>query len=76
MIVAAGLDSRAYRLAWPAATTVYEIDQPEVLDFKTATLASLAVAPTADLRTVRIDLRQDWPAALRAAGFDLYQPTA
>jgi len=76
VIVAAGLDSRAYRLAWPAATTVYEIDQPEVLDFKTATLASSAAAPAADLRTVRIDLRQDWPAALRAAGFDPSQPTA
>ena len=37
VIVASGLDSRAYRLSWPAGTTVYEIDQPEVIEFKTAT---------------------------------------
>ncbi len=76
VIVASGLDSRAYRLSWPAGTTVYEIDQPEVLEFKTTTLAKLGAAPTADLQTVGIDLRQDWPAALQAAGFDVSQPTA
>ena len=39
VILAAGLDSRAYRLPWPANTTVYEIDQPKVLEYKAATLA-------------------------------------
>ena len=76
VIVAAGLDSRAYRLSWPAGTTVYEIDQPEVIEFKTSTLAKIGAAPTADYRAVGIDLREDWPAALRAAGFDPAQPTA
>jgi methyltransferase (TIGR00027 family) len=76
VIVASGLDSRAYRLSWPAGTTVYEVDQPEVIEFKTATLARLGAVPTADLRTVRIDLRQDWPAALQEAGFDASLPTA
>jgi methyltransferase (TIGR00027 family) len=75
-IVASGLDSRAYRLPWPSGTTVYEIDQPDVIEFKTVTLTKLGAAPTAELRTVSIDLRQDWPAALRAAGFDTAQPTA
>jgi len=75
-IVASGLDSRAYRLPWPPGTTVYEIDQPEVIEFKTATLTKLGAAPTADLRTVGIDLRQNWPAALQAAGFEASQPTA
>jgi methyltransferase (TIGR00027 family) len=75
-IVAAGLDSRAYRLPWPPGTTVYEVDQPEVIEFKTATLNKLGAAPTAHRRTVGIDLRQDWPAALQAAGFDATQPTA
>jgi methyltransferase (TIGR00027 family) len=70
VIVASGLDSRAYRLPWPAGTTVYEIDQPEVIAFKTATLAEIGAAPTAELRTVGIDLREDWPEALRASGFD------
>ncbi len=76
VIVAAGLDSRAYRLSWPAGTTVYEIDQPEVIAFKTSTLSKLGATPTTDYRTVGIDLREDWPAALRAAGFDAGQPTA
>lgn len=76
VIVASGLDSRAYRLPWPAGTTVYEIDQPEVIAFKTATLAEIGAAPTAELRTVGIDLREDWPAALQASGFDPSKPTA
>jgi methyltransferase (TIGR00027 family) len=76
VILASGLDSRAYRLAWPAGTVVYEIDQPEVIDFKTRTLADLGAEPTAQRRTVSIDLREDWPAALRAAGFDPAAPSA
>ncbi|MBO0866856.1 MAG: class I SAM-dependent methyltransferase, partial [Mycobacterium sp.] len=76
VILASGLDARAYRLPWPAGTTVFEIDQPQVIEFKTATLAELGAEPTADLRALPIDLRQDWPAALREAGFDPDQPTA
>ncbi|MBS9536198.1 class I SAM-dependent methyltransferase [Mycobacterium sp. M1] len=76
VILASGLDSRAYRLDWPAGTTLYEIDQPKVLEYKAATLGNHGVTPTAERRTVAIDLRQDWPAALRAAGFDAGAPTA
>ncbi|MBX7449094.1 class I SAM-dependent methyltransferase [Mycolicibacterium sp. 3033] len=76
VILASGLDSRAFRLPWPAGTTVFEIDQPKVLDYKAATLAEHGVDPTADRRAVAIDLRQDWPAALTGAGFDTGQPTA
>jgi methyltransferase (TIGR00027 family) len=76
VILAAGLDTRAYRLTWPADTVVYELDQPRVIEFKTRTLADLGAAPTADRRTVAIDLRDDWPSALRDNGFDAGQPTA
>ncbi|HEX7323630.1 MAG TPA: class I SAM-dependent methyltransferase [Mycobacterium sp.] len=76
VILASGLDSRAYRLDWPAGTVVYEIDQPEVLSYKSATLAARGVEPSCDRRAVAIDLRQDWPAALCAAGFDPAAPTA
>jgi methyltransferase (TIGR00027 family) len=55
---------------------VYEIDQPQVIEFKTRTLAELGAEPTADRRVVAIDLRDDWPTALRTAGFDPNQPTA
>ena len=76
VILAAGLDSRAYRLNWPAGTAVYEIDQPKVLGYKTDILESHGAVPTARRRPVPVDLRDDWPAALAAAGFDRAQPTA
>lgn len=76
VILASGLDSRAYRLPWPSGTVVYEIDQPAVIDFKTSVLAGLGAQPTAQRRTVGLDLREDWPTALRAAGFDPDAPTA
>ncbi|ORW44076.1 SAM-dependent methyltransferase [Mycobacterium paraense] len=76
VILASGLDTRAYRLPWPAGTAVYEIDQPKVIEFKTRTLAGLRASPTADRRAVGVDLRDDWPAALRDNGFDTASPTA
>jgi methyltransferase (TIGR00027 family) len=76
VILASGLDARAYRLPWPAGTTVYEIDQPQVIEFKTRTLAELGAKPTTCRHPVAIDLRDDWPAALHAAGFDPDEPTA
>ncbi|OBK13567.1 class I SAM-dependent methyltransferase [Mycobacterium sp. 1245852.3] len=76
VILASGLDARAYRLAWAPGTTVFEIDQPQVLEFKAATIAELGAQPTADVRAVPIDLRHDWPAALRQAGFDTGRPAA
>ena len=76
VILASGLDARAYRLDWPTGTTVFEVDQPEVIAFKTQTLADLGASPTTHRRTVAIDLRNDWPAALTEAGFDRTQPTA
>lgn len=76
VILAAGLDARAYRLRWPAGTVVYEIDQPQVVDFKTTVLADAGAEPTATRRTIRIDLRSDWPDALQKAGLDPSIPTA
>src|SRR6201987_5748455 len=76
VILASGLDARAYRLDWPAGMTVFEVDQPEVIAFKTTTLAELGAEPTTDRRTVAIDLRKDWPPALVEAGFDKSQPAA
>jgi methyltransferase (TIGR00027 family) len=76
VILASGLDSRAYRLDWPAGTVVYEIDQPEVIAAKTAAMTQIGAVPTCERRTVAIDLREDWPAALKAAGFDPTAPSA
>ncbi len=76
VILASGLDARAYRLDWPADTIVFEIDQPKVLEYKAATLAENDVKPVATLHEVPIDLRHDWPQALRDNGFDAGAPTA
>jgi methyltransferase (TIGR00027 family) len=76
VILAAGLDARAYRLAWPPGTVVFEVDQPAVVQFKTLTLAELGELPTVDRRAVGIDLRDDWPTTLRDTGFDPATPTA
>lgn len=76
VILAAGLDSRAYRLPWADGTVVYEVDQPDVIEFKTRTLSGLGASPTAERRTVPIDLREDWPSAMRTAGLDPDRPTA
>jgi methyltransferase (TIGR00027 family) len=76
VILAAGLDARGYRLPWAPGTTVFEIDQPQVIEFKAATIATLGAEPTADIRAVPVDLRQDWPSALQQAGFDTGRPAA
>ncbi|SOX52276.1 SAM-dependent methyltransferase [Mycobacterium ahvazicum] len=76
VILAAGLDARAYRLSWPDGSVVYEVDQPQVIEFKTTTMSSLGALPSAERRTVSIDLRDDWPMALRSSGFDVTQPTS
>jgi methyltransferase (TIGR00027 family) len=75
VILASGLDARPYRLWWPAGITVYEIDQPEVIEFKTQMLRSLDATPNTNRRAVGIDLRRDWPEALRRVGFDAAEPT-
>lgn len=74
VVLAAGLDSRAYRLDWPIGTTVYELDRPQVLDFKRQVLADRV--PNAVRREIAVDLRDDWPAALRDNGFRPDQPSA
>jgi methyltransferase (TIGR00027 family) len=76
VILASGLDSRPYRLPWPPGSVVYEVDLPDVMEFKSTTLAQLGANPIADRRVVAVDLRDDWPAALRDNGFDEGQPTA
>jgi methyltransferase (TIGR00027 family) len=76
VILASGLDARGYRLPWAPGTTLFEIDQPQVIEFKTATIAELGARPTADVRAVPIDLRHDWQSALREAAFDTARPAA
>jgi methyltransferase (TIGR00027 family) len=76
VILAAGLDSRAYRLPWPRGTVIYEVDLPDVLSFKAGVFSRLGVAPLTTHRPVACDLRDDWATALSEAGFNLLCPTA
>jgi methyltransferase (TIGR00027 family) len=75
VILAAGLDARSWRLPWPDGVTVYELDQPKVLEFKSSTLRQQGVQPRCNLVDVPVDLRQDWPTALQQAGFDVSAPS-
>jgi methyltransferase (TIGR00027 family) len=76
VLLAAGLDSRAFRLEWPPAVRLFELDLPELLAFKHAVLADEGATPRCTRVTVSIDLRADWPAALVEAGFDTSRQTA
>ncbi|MGH3512604.1 MAG: class I SAM-dependent methyltransferase [Pseudonocardiaceae bacterium] len=76
VLLAAGLDARAFRLDWRAGTTVYELDAPKVLRFKDDVLTEQGAQPRCHRCTVAVDLRKDWPAALRQAGFHPGRPTA
>jgi methyltransferase (TIGR00027 family) len=75
VILAAGLDARSWRLPWPDGVTVYELDQPKVLDFKASTLVEHGAEPACNRVAVPVDLRHDWPVALRQAGFDASAPS-
>lgn len=76
VIVAAGLDSRAYRLDWPDGTTVFEVDLPKVLEFKSRVLGERGATPKARRVEVAADLRTEWSRTLEAAGFDTETPSA
>jgi methyltransferase (TIGR00027 family) len=75
VLVAAGLDSRAFRLAWPEGTRFFELDRADVLRAKQDVLDSRAVAPRCDRRTVAVDFLAGWGDALVGAGFDAAQPS-
>jgi methyltransferase (TIGR00027 family) len=74
--LAAGLDTRAFRLDLPVDLRLFEVDRPTMLNFKDSVLGEIGARARCDRRVVAIDLRDDWPDALRAAGFDPGRPTA
>ncbi|MFT2017590.1 SAM-dependent methyltransferase [Streptomyces sp. 796.1] len=76
VLLGAGLDTRAFRLDWPAGCAVFEVDRPGVLAFKHQVLDGLSATPKATRIPVTTDLRDDWAGALTDAGFDPARPTA
>lgn len=76
VILAAGLDTRAFRLAWPTGVRLYEVDLPNLVQFKEAILREERTSPRC-VRVVTVaDLRDDWPGALSAVGLLATEPTA
>ncbi len=75
VILGAGLDSRSLRLDLPETTVIYELDQPKVLDFKAKVLVSQSKTSKTTRRAVPVDLRDDWPTALKESGFDPALPS-
>ena len=76
VILASGLDARAWRLPWTKDTVVYEIDQPQVIAFKAKTVQHFDATTGARSVLVPFDLRDDWPQALLDYGFDRTSATA
>lgn len=75
VLLGAGLDTRAYRLEWPAGQVVFEIDTPEVLEFKQDVLDGVGATARATRVPLAADLREEWAGPLTAAGFDPAAPT-
>ncbi len=75
VLLGAGMDSRAFRMDWPAGTRLFEVDTAEPLDFKASVLQQERAVPRCERITVPVDLRADWPGALAASGHDPAQPT-
>jgi methyltransferase (TIGR00027 family) len=76
VLMAAGLDTRAFRLAWPAGTVLYELDRPAVLQYKENVLQAAGAEPVCERRTVEADLTEPWEKALASAGFEAQEPAA
>jgi methyltransferase (TIGR00027 family) len=76
VLLAAGLDSRAFRLDWPESVHLFELDLPELFEFKERVLATQNAVPRCNRRIVATDLRGDWSAQLTASGFEPDRVTA
>ena len=75
VVMAAGLDTRAYRLHWPDGTRLFELDRAAVLSHKNGVLRAAGATPTCARRAVEADLTREWADGLLAAGFDPAQPS-
>ncbi|MFG2147180.1 class I SAM-dependent methyltransferase [Streptomyces sp. NPDC048696] len=75
VLLGAGMDSRAFRMDWPEGTRLFEVDTAAPLDFKASVLRQERAVARCERITVAVDLRDDWPGALAAAGHDPTVPT-
>jgi len=76
VILGAGLDARAFRLEWPPGVRLFELDVPDMFNFKEEVLGSIAANTHCERIVIPSDLRSDWFSDLARAGFDAAIPTA
>jgi methyltransferase (TIGR00027 family) len=81
VILAAGMDARAFRLPWPDGTALFEVDRDDVFDHKEPILRKSSASPRCQRHVVRADLlplrgARDWAGHLARAGFDRQRPAA
>ena len=76
VLVHAGMDTRAFRLNWPAKLVLFEVDDAAVFELKEPVLRRRRARPNCERRVVRANLASDWVAKLLAAGFDAHRPAA
>ena len=74
VLLAAGLDTRAYRLTWPDGVCVFEVDQPEIMTYKALVLDEMHATPRCALISLAADLRRPWTDRFLATGFDRTRP--
>ncbi|WP_159662714.1 class I SAM-dependent methyltransferase [Streptomyces mexicanus] len=75
VLLGAGMDSRAFRMDWPEGTRLFEVDTAAPLDFKASVLRQERAVARCERIAVAVDLREDWPRTLTAAGHDPTMPT-
>ncbi|MFJ2131503.1 class I SAM-dependent methyltransferase [Streptomyces sp. NPDC087845] len=69
VFVAAGMDTRPYRLDWGRKASVFELDRAALLEVKDELLAGAEPAEGLTRTTVGVDLAGSWESALHDAGF-------
>lgn len=75
VLVAAGMDTRAFRMAWSAETVFYELDCPALLGLKQSLLDKAGAVGSCLRRTAGVDLTGEWASPLLDAGFQANEPT-
>ena len=70
VVLGSGLDGRAYRLAWPEGTRLWELDAGDVMQYKREVASHAGLTTRARVTGVETDLAGDWGSALRRGEFD------
>ena len=75
VLLGAGLDSRAFRLNWPPATRLVELDTAAMVAFKEPVIVARGATPTCSRTVAVADLLSDWTSVLSTTGWQREQPT-